>query len=131
MSLKPNAVSVDYYNILGVGETASQQEIQTAYRKKTLTVHPDKAVSNGMTVKAANEAFKSLGEAYETLSNPKKRGLYDQLRALAAKQAQAPAWRKAEPDWNREVNWSHASNSRAPSPPHCYRSSWETSSPHS
>ncbi|HVZ11220.1 MAG TPA: DnaJ domain-containing protein [Candidatus Paceibacterota bacterium] len=60
----------DYYNILGVPRTASQDEIKKAYRKLAHEHHPDK--------KHGDEAkFKEVNEAYQVLSDPKKRSQYD------------------------------------------------------
>lgn len=61
----------DYYNILGVGKTASADEIKTAFRKKAHQHHPDKG---------GDEAkFKELNEAYQVLGNEQKRKQYDQF----------------------------------------------------
>ncbi|GAA0892718.1 J domain-containing protein [Fulvivirga kasyanovii] len=67
----------DYYNILGVAKTASQDEIKKAYRKLAVKYHPDKNPGD----KEAEEKFKEIGEANEVLSDPEKRKLYDQLGA--------------------------------------------------
>lgn len=62
----------DYYTLLGVDKTASQDEIKKAYRKLAHTHHPDK--------QGGNEAkFKEVNEAYSVLSDPKKRSQYDQF----------------------------------------------------
>ena len=62
----------DYYNILGVQRTASADDIKRAYRKLAHEHHPDK--------KTGNEAkFKEVNEAYQVLSDPAKRGQYDQF----------------------------------------------------
>lgn len=64
----------DYYAILGVKKDASDDELKRAYRKMALKYHPDKNKSAG-----AEEKFKEIGEAYDVLSDPKKRQIYDQF----------------------------------------------------
>jgi DnaJ-class molecular chaperone len=64
----------DYYKILGVSQGANDDEIKKAYRKLALKYHPDKNHAPG-----AEEKFKEIGEAYDVLSDPKKRQIYDQL----------------------------------------------------
>jgi DnaJ-class molecular chaperone len=66
----------DYYQALGVGESASQDEIKKAYRELAKKYHPDKNPGN----KAAEEKFKEASEAYDTLSDTDKRAKYDRLR---------------------------------------------------
>jgi len=63
----------DYYNILGIGKTASAAEIKKAYRKLALKYHPDKTEGD----KALEDKFKKISEAYAVLSDPKKRTQYD------------------------------------------------------
>ncbi len=65
----------DYYEILGVPRSASEEEIKKAYRKLALQYHPDR---NPNDKKAAEEKFKEISEAYEILSDPEKRRQYDQ-----------------------------------------------------
>lgn len=62
----------DYYTILGVSKGANDDELRKAYRKMALKFHPDKNSSPG-----AEEKFKQIGEAYDVLSDPKKRQVYD------------------------------------------------------
>ncbi|MDP2855103.1 MAG: molecular chaperone DnaJ [Smithellaceae bacterium] len=64
----------DYYEILGVGKTASDEELKKNYRKIAMQCHPDKNPGN----KQAEEKFKEAAEAYEVLSDRQKREIYDQ-----------------------------------------------------
>jgi len=66
--------SDDYYEVLGVSRSASDADIKKAYRKEALKWHPDKNPDNKEN---AEVQFKAVAEAYEVLSNPEKRRLYD------------------------------------------------------
>ena len=68
-------MSQDYYGTLGVSRTASQDEIRKAYRRLARKHHPDLNPGD----KAAEERFKKVQEAYDILSEPKKRQMFDQF----------------------------------------------------
>jgi molecular chaperone DnaJ len=70
----------DFYSVLGVGSSASQDEIKKAYRKLAKKHHPD---ANAADPKAA-ERFKEISEANNVLSDPEKRKQYDEMRRLGA-----------------------------------------------
>ena len=70
----------DYYAVLGVPASATQDEIKKAYRRLAAKHHPDK---NASDPKAA-ETFKSISEAYQTLGDADKRKQYDDMRRLGA-----------------------------------------------
>lgn len=79
--LLPLTLAQDYYSILGVGKDASEKEIKSSYRQLSKKFHPDKNPGN----EEAHHKFIEIGEAYEVLSDPEKRKLFDQYGADAFK----------------------------------------------
>jgi len=79
----------DYYEVLGVARKASDDEIKKAYRKLALKYHPDK---NPEGRAEAEERFKELVEAYQVLSEPERRSLYDRYGHAAFEQGGGPGF---------------------------------------
>jgi molecular chaperone DnaJ len=69
------AAKKDYYSVLGVSRQASPDEIKKSFRKLAMKYHPDKNQND----KGAEEKFKEVNEAYDVLSDPKKKQMYDQF----------------------------------------------------
>jgi len=65
----------DYYEVLGVEKGANEEELKKAYRKMAVQYHPDRNPGD----KVAEDKFKEINEAYQVLSDPQKRGAYDQF----------------------------------------------------
>ena len=86
----------DYYKILNVSKNATDKEIKQAYRKLARKYHPDVNPGN----RQAEERFKEINEAYQVLSDPKRRAEYDQFGAEWARggQSQQQAWQRM---WER------------------------------
>lgn len=73
----------DYYSLLNIQRSATADEIKKSYRKLAMQYHPDKNPGD----KKAEDKFKELSEAYEVLSDPKKREMYDQFGHAGAQGA--------------------------------------------
>lgn len=79
---------MDYYEILGVPRSATQEDINKAYRDKALKWHPDRNLNNQ---EEAAKQFKQVSAAFEVLNNPKKRREYDEFGEVS----QAPQYRNS------------------------------------
>jgi len=75
MSRTTNVIKADYYEVLSVSRTASDQELKASYRKLAMQYHPDRNPGNA----EAEEKFKECSEAYQVLSDPQKRAAYDRF----------------------------------------------------
>jgi len=84
----------DYYKIMGVDRKASAEEIKKAYRRLARKFHPDVSKESN-----AEERFKEVAEAYETLKDPEKRAAYDQLGSYQPGQDFRPP-----PDWEKRFS---------------------------
>ncbi len=69
------ATEKDYYDLLGIPKNSSDEEIKKAFRKMAMKYHPDRNSGD----KVSEEKFKEINEAYEILSDPEKRKMYDQF----------------------------------------------------
>ncbi|EXJ95681.1 hypothetical protein A1O1_00804 [Capronia coronata CBS 617.96] len=76
----------DYYDLLGVERTATDDEIKKAYRRKALELHPDRNYGN---VEDATRLFAEIQSAYEVLSDPQERAWYDSHRDILLREDQA------------------------------------------
>ena len=85
----------DYYEVLGVSKTATQEEIKKAYRQLAVKNHPDKNPGD----KAAEARFKEATEAYEVLGDEKKRAAYDQY-GFAGVEGQSGGYSRAYADFS-------------------------------
>lgn len=77
-------MGVDYYNILKVNRNATDGDLKKSYRRLAMKWHPDKNPTNK---KEAEAKFKEISEAYEVLSDPQKRAIYDQYGEEGLKEA--------------------------------------------
>src|SRR5260370_9515235 len=79
-------MSQDYYDLLGVGRTASADDIKKAYRKLAMQHHPDRNPGN----KDSERKFKDLSHAYDILKDPEKRAAYDRYAPAPFEGAAGP-----------------------------------------
>ena len=83
----------DYYEVLGIGKSASADDIKAAYRKAALKWHPDRWVNGTeQEKKTAEENFKEASEAYSVLSDPDKKAKYDQFGFAGVDGAAGQDW---------------------------------------
>lgn len=81
----------DYYKLLNVSKTVSQDEIRQAYKRESLKTHPDKLAKVSVEErKIATEKFQAIADAYYVLSDPKRRREYDLLYNARTKRTDAP-----------------------------------------
>ena len=78
-------MSQDYYAVLGVSRSASEDEIKKAYKKMALKYHPDRCKGDEKEREKASEKFKQIGEAFSVLSDKEKKNIYDQVGAEGVK----------------------------------------------
>src|SRR5690349_14022435 len=76
------AMKRDYYEILGVSRSATDEELKKAYRKAALKYHPDRNPGD----RQAEERFKEASEAYQVLCDPERRAMYDRFGHAAFEQ---------------------------------------------
>lgn len=95
---------LDFYEALGVSRTASQSQIKAAFKKMAMRYHPDRNPGD----KEAEETFKFLNEAYQTLSDPVKRARYDSRFHLITEELNDAYWqevkRKRYQQWRQSQN---------------------------
>lgn len=82
LAMKARGETTDYYRVLGVEPDASQEDIKSAYRAMVRETHPDR---NG-----GEEQFKRIKEAYEALSDPRRRAVYDLRKGYKKPAEQGP-----------------------------------------
>ncbi|KAG4392084.1 hypothetical protein GLYMA_04G072000v4 [Glycine max] len=90
-------MGLDYYNVLKVNRNASEDDLKKAYRKLAMKWHPDKNPTNK---KEAEATFKQISEAYEVLSDPQKRVVYDQYGEEGLKDRPPPGNEPASSGFN-------------------------------
>ena len=84
----------DFYEALGVSRTASQTQIKAAFKRMAMRYHPDRNPGN----KQAEETFKFLNEAYQTLSDPVKRSRYDSRFHIITEELNDAYWQEINPN---------------------------------
>ncbi|CAN8241108.1 unnamed protein product [Cochlearia groenlandica] len=82
-------MGVDYYNVLNVNPTSSEEDLKKSYRRLAMKWHPDKNPDNKK--KEAESKFKQISEAYDILSDPNKRQIYDKYGEDGLKSSDLPS----------------------------------------
>lgn len=108
----------DYYEVLGISETATEREITKAWRKLCLRCHPDKVKESERDVAA--ERFKQIGQAHEVLSDPQRRAGYDTFRARSHQPF--PTFQETQTQWPAQssqtgAEYGHAAHAGDRMPP--------------
>ncbi|XP_010475895.1 PREDICTED: dnaJ homolog subfamily B member 1-like [Camelina sativa] len=80
-------MGVDYYNVLKVNRNANEEDLKKSYRRMAMKWHPDK---NPTSKKEAEAKFKQISEAYDVLSDPQRRQIYDQFGEEGLKSTDLP-----------------------------------------
>jgi len=93
-SLDLPASRPDHYRVLGIADSAGLDEIKRAFRKASLVWHPDRNPANA----EAEKRFREIHQAYKTLSDPQRRAVYDQGRALFDQRPSIPTPADADPE---------------------------------
>lgn len=82
---------IEYYTRLAVNQNASLDDIKKAYKKRSLQLHPDRLAQRGVQITPEhNQEFQKLKEAYDVLSDPRKRKLYDKIGKSGLKLVESP-----------------------------------------
>lgn len=92
---------IDYYQILGVNRSASQEDIKKAYRKLARKYHPDVNPND----KEAESKFKAVNEANEVLSNPENRKKYDEYGKDWKHADEIKKAREQQKQWQQQGGW--------------------------
>lgn len=110
-------MGVDYYNILKVNRSASEEDLKKAYRRLAMIWHPDKNPTNKSEAEAK---FKRISEAYDVLSDPQKRQIYDLYGEEALKSGQVPPPPPASSS-SSSSSWTHHHRHHHPNPSFRFR----------
>ncbi|CAI9285301.1 unnamed protein product [Lactuca saligna] len=107
-------MGIDYYNILKVNRNASDEDLKKAYRRLAMIWHPDRNPSSNKG--EAEAKFKQISEAYDVLSDPKKRQIYDLYGEEALKSGQVPPPHPFSSNRGYTAHHYHTNNHQHPDP---------------